>query len=445
MATVSHKPDLSPPLNTMATDDSHQPDSSPPLDMNNHGFFTNHTTSFHNGPPFLQRLRKYYQPSGTVESPMDGVCLFHEGLYNIFDIDVFVQVLSSDWMVFYYRTYEDAVKLHQTLEEREKADKVEPDFPVYEMTKFDGWKNINGKSYQTMGKDRLIGYHEYLDKIQNDISNASTYNVFLSSIGEHHTLNYLLYGPPGVGKTSFVKTLATILHLPIFVIKNESLNEDVDELMNPKLGHPNRNYDPFDMRILLFEDFDRYLNSIKSEDSMADILNAMDGIVSDVKVIRFFTGNNPEVIFNNEALLSRMTDVIEFKYPSIEFYMAKLSKFLTFYPEGQISLCEVEAFKSALCSKLESSPDIHVSLRVFSAFVSRYIFHPNCMNRMINNLEELFKTCKKRQKLEKVKEEIASRNLPVSSRVNVSISQMDDGDEDDENARFRRLLLQSTC
>jgi hypothetical protein len=57
--------------------------------------------------------------------------------------------------------------------------------------------------------------------------------------------------------------------------------------------------------ILLFEDFDRYLEDAFSKAKMSNVLNAMDGITTDVPSIRIFTGNSCEVIFSDSAMTKK--------------------------------------------------------------------------------------------------------------------------------------------
>jgi hypothetical protein len=125
---------------------------------------------------------------------------------------------------------------------------------------------------------------------------------------------------------------------------------------------------------------------------MSNVLNAMDGIGTDVPDIRIFTGNNCETIFSNHALLSRIPPRFPFHNPTLEQYQQKLDQFFTFYPEvdavkRKALLDDIEKLLVPSASRCVSfhrasprtslSPTSSMCVRLFSSYVARYMFEPN--------------------------------------------------------------------
>jgi hypothetical protein len=124
--------------------------------------------------------------------------------------------------------------------------------------------------------------------------------------GKRTKTGALLYGPPGNGKTSFIKYLATKYHLPImiFTLNPEWTNQDLLLLF---AGIPPN-------CIVLMEDFDNYYDKRKclmgGEDTKCIkftfdvILNALDGVYNSYdKVVFIMTVNDIEKV--DEALKNR--------------------------------------------------------------------------------------------------------------------------------------------
>jgi AAA+ superfamily predicted ATPase len=153
----------------------------------------------------------------------------------------------------------------------------------------------------------------YLAILETDITRHQRRKRFLKSIGENKSLNYLLYGLPGTGKTTLVRTLGSKLGFSIYIVNPNGIVESrLNDVLNPKSGSQ-----PI---ILLFEDFDRFLEDPSPGKAalMSQILNSLDGLDgldSKSNVSRFFTGNNCEIIFKNTALNNRMCSRFKFDLP----------------------------------------------------------------------------------------------------------------------------------
>ncbi len=175
----------------------------------------------------------------------------------------------------------------------------------YDALNYGGWYQASNFSQRDMVD--LIGYGQYIETIQKDIGNYYKHMDFLKSIGEgSRTLNYLLYGPPGTGKTTLIKTLGSENNFPIYIVNPSTMVDGkAADVLNPKTtARQNIAYDEMgqpipvvagakNTKIVLFEDFDRYLS--EGRHCMSEILNELDGIESTEGVVRFFTCNNLEV------------------------------------------------------------------------------------------------------------------------------------------------------
>lgn len=130
----------------------------------------------------------------------------------------------------------------------------------------------------------LSDVHEFLD-------NGKWY----SDRGIPYRRGYLLYGPPGSGKTSFIQALAGELNYNICIL-NLSENNLTDDRLNHLMNNmPERS-------LLLLEDIDAAFNkrtkssenAFSSSVTFSGLLNALDGVTSSEETLTFMTTNHPE-------------------------------------------------------------------------------------------------------------------------------------------------------
>ena len=141
------------------------------------------------------------------------------------------------------------------------------------------------------------------DKILYDVNEFLNARTWYLDRGIPYRRGYLLHGPPGTGKTSFVQALAGMIDFNIAML---SLSQRglTDDLLNHLLLHiPPRT-------IVLLEDADAAFSNRRRRDeegysganvTFSGLLNALDGVASAEERIIFLTTNHIEKL--DEALI----------------------------------------------------------------------------------------------------------------------------------------------
>ncbi|KAF8892465.1 BCS1 N terminal-domain-containing protein [Infundibulicybe gibba] len=133
------------------------------------------------------------------------------------------------------------------------------------------------------------------EKIENDIKSFLARRKWYADRGIPYRRGYLLHGPPGSGKTSFIQALAGSLSYDICLL-NLSERGLTDDKLNHLLSNaPERSF-------VLIEDVDAAFNkrAQTSEDgyqssvTFSGFLNALDGVASGEERIIFMTTNHVE-------------------------------------------------------------------------------------------------------------------------------------------------------
>jgi chaperone BCS1 len=155
-----------------------------------------------------------------------------------------------------------------------------------------------------------------IDDIQKFIKNKPIY----VKLGIPYKRNYLLTGPPGTGKTSFIFALASMFNMKIYIINfTNDINDNdfINALSNIHIQNNNA--------ILLLEDIDCLFTNRETKQStmitFSGIINGLDGITRKEGLITFMTTNHLERL--DEALKrpGRVDKVVHFKnmeYDEIE-------------------------------------------------------------------------------------------------------------------------------
>lgn len=158
--------------------------------------------------------------------------------------------------------------------------------------------------------------------IKNDLESFMKKRSWFQSKGLPYRRGYLLYGPPGNGKSTAIRAILTQTRIPAYTLKRMYDDDSVyyfEEMFDDAGKQGNA--------IIILEDIDRCLGSkgTGSKDSdtcripMSVFLNCLDGVAESDGVIVVATANTPQVL--DSAILQRpgrFDRAIPFPNPSPE-------------------------------------------------------------------------------------------------------------------------------
>lgn len=163
--------------------------------------------------------------------------------------------------------------------------------------KWENSKKICTRTLKNTIVDKNTGGN-FFEDIENFVDSQQLYY----EKGISYKRGYFIYGQPGTGKTTLIKTIANVYKLPIFIMDLKIIDNNASLL---KLCHDVSNYiETGQKHILLFEDYDRCtVGSYDNNITTNCFLNILDGVDEFHGRITILTANNTDVIFNNKALI----------------------------------------------------------------------------------------------------------------------------------------------
>ena len=197
-----------------------------------------------------------------------------------------------------------------------------------------GWDKISDLNPRTID---TVHYRNVQD-LKNDFDNFLTSKDRYTRYGITYKRNYLLYGPPGNGKTSMIRALAYHYKRDLYMLNVADTISDralQSQLLSVK---PNS--------IVVIEDIDAALGNLdrkedKSKDGSKDqlklssLLNVLDGVTTKSGIVFFLTTNYPERLDSALTRSGRIDRKFEFPDPSKEESEAYVS---TFFPSEEVSI-----------------------------------------------------------------------------------------------------------
>jgi len=240
--------------------------------------------------------------------------------------------------------------------------------------------------------DSVILDDNVADRILSDVQEFLDSRDWYSQRGVPYRRGYLLHGPPGCGKTSYIMALAGKLQYDIcqMNLSNSALSDErLSYLLN--VAPPNS--------IILLEDIDAAFLSREDTDMMksayqglgrvtlSGILNVLDGVASSEERILFMTTNYPEKL---DPALTRPGRVDMKVYIGYASNSQLARAFEKFYPpelsglDGNSFVKAVDAARKQI--KLPRRKRIELSMADVQSY---FLFHKDRPQEAVDRVEEL--------------------------------------------------------
>jgi len=214
---------------------------------------------------------------------------------------------------------------------------------------------------------------EIIEDLEDFMNNENDYLIF----GHPYKRNYLFYGPPGNGKTSFINAIASKYNFRIYILSfsNSMTDEAFKKLVStiPKNG------------LLVMEDIDALFDEKKAL-SMSTVLNIMDGIARKNRIICLMTTNNYDKLTDVFKRPGRIDMTIEFNKADEECFRQMAEFMCTYHKKETGDIKETASKFYGLVSHMEPS----------RALVQKFLFENRKKNpedifshKMLSKFKEL--------------------------------------------------------
>ncbi|XP_055828873.1 AAA-ATPase At2g46620-like [Solanum dulcamara] len=138
--------------------------------------------------------------------------------------------------------------------------------------------------------DTVVMDTDLKNKVKSDLESFQKSKQYYHRLGKVWKRSYLLYGPSGTGKSTFIAGIANMLNYDVYDVDLSKVTDDSD-LKMLLLQTTSKS-------LIVIEDLDSYLGTKSTAPSLSGILNFMDGIFSccGEERIMIFTINNKDQI-----------------------------------------------------------------------------------------------------------------------------------------------------